>query len=87
MYRGLDLVDLPVTLNNEKKFKNLINTMAWALEIENEESGEGTVDLVLARATSPDFSDPEMKKEYETKLNEVIAEYEEKVESLLYLFK
>lgn len=87
MYRGLDLVDQPVTLENEKKFKNLINTIAWALEIENEEEGETTVDLVMSRGTTPDFADEEMKQEYEAQLKKVVAEYEEKVESLLYLFK
>ena len=88
MYRGSELCNLPSILNSEAKFNNLINTMAWALDLENDgEEGETNVDLVMSKTVTPDLADEEMKEEYETKLNAVYAEYVEKVESLIILFK
>ena len=79
IYKVTELVDLPITLQSEYRFNNLIRTIAWALDIEpdeedpNPEADTGEVDLIMAKGCSPDLEDEELKVQYEEKINYVYA--------------
>ena len=55
----------------------MIRTMAWALDFEPDEENPdpeadtGEVDLIMAKACSPDLADEDLKSQYEEKINTV----------------
>ena len=70
-------------LDSEAKFNNLICSLAWALEIEQ----DGTkVDLLMSKATTLDLAD-ELKDKYAAKLSTVYDEYVSRVENSLKALK